>query len=249
MAPLFKGHERAAPGALADRLSRWSQGDRAWLFETPAEDGLGALFADHTVEAFDLTHLFDDPDARTAALMALFRAVDAGLDGRPTLIVLDEGWRLLDDPVFEAQIKDWEKTVRKKNGALVFATQSAGDALASRVGAAIIEQSPTQIFFPNLKADANAYCGGFGLTPREFEIVRTLPDTSRAFLLKQGGASVVARLDLDGLDDDLAVLSGRAGTTALLDRIREDIAASHGPRAADDPTQWLPEFHRRRRAP
>ena len=253
MAPLFKGHERATPGALADRLARWSNGDRAWLFETASETGdgagMGSLFDTASIEAFDLTHLFDDPDARTAALMVLFRAVETSLDGRPTLIVLDEGWRLLDDPVFEAQIKDWEKTVRKKNGALVFATQSAGDALSSRVGAAIVEQSPTQIFFPNLKADAASYCDGFGLTPREFEIVRTLPDTSRAFLLKQGRDSVVARLDLDGMGDDLAILSGRAGTVALLDTIRAEIAAISGPAAADDPSVWMPEFHRRRGSP
>lgn len=246
MAPLFAGHERAGPAALASRLARWSAGDRAWLFEA-GEAAFGPLFETHAIEAFDLTHLFADPDARTAALMVLFRAVEESLDGAPTLIVLDEGWRLLDDPVFEAQIKDWAKTVRKKNGALVFATQSASDALGSRVGTAIVEQSPTQIFFPNLKADAAAYCDGFGLTARELEIVRTLPETSRGFLLKQGRASLVARLDLEGLDDDLAVLSGRTETVTLLDRLRDELAESRGTAAADDPDIWLPEFHRRRR--
>lgn len=243
MAPLFSGHERAGPGALADRMSRWhGRGDRAWLFD--AGDVAAPLFSAHAVEAFDLTHVFDDADARTAALMVLFHDVEKSLDGRPTLIVLDEAWRLLDDPVFEAQIKDWEKTIRKKNGVLVFATQSAQDAVRSRVGAAIIEQSPTQIFFPNIKADEDSYCGAFGLTARELEIVRTLPDASRAFLLKQGRASVVVRLDLGGLDDDLAILSGRAGTTALLERVRADLAAAG--EDPDDPGRWMPEFHRRR---
>ncbi|KAF0170250.1 MAG: type IV secretion system protein VirB4, partial [Caulobacteraceae bacterium] len=246
MAPLFAGHERAGPGALADRLSRWhGRGDRAWLFDDGHVEA--ALFAHHDIEAFDLTHLFDDADARTAALMVLFHEVEKSLDGRPTIIVLDEAWRLLDDPVFETQIKDWEKTIRKKNGVLVFATQSAQDAVRSTVGPAIIEQSPTQIFFPNIKADAESYCGGFGLTARELDIVRTLPDISRAFLLKQGRASVVVRLDLAGLDDDLAILSGRAATTALLDRVRAKIAAAGGD--PDDPNLWMPEFHRRRRTP
>ncbi len=246
MAPLFSGHERAMPGALADRLSRWhGGGDRAWLFD--GAEAMAPVFQSHDIEAFDLTHVFDDPDARTAALMVLFHEVEKSLDGRPTLIVLDEAWRLLDDPVFEAQIKDWEKTIRKKNGVLVFATQSAQDAVQSRVGSAIIEQSPTQIFFPNLKADAASYCGGFGLTARELEIVRTLPDVSRAFLLKQGRASVVVRLDLGGMGDDLAILSGRAETVALLDRIRDDLTASGGAAIANDPQHWMPEFHRRRR--
>ncbi len=246
MAPLFAGHERATPGALGDRMSRWhGRGDRAWLFD--GAEGMAPLFQDHSIEAFDLTHLFDDPDARTAALMVLFHEVERSLDGRPTLIVLDEAWRLLDDHVFEMQIKDWEKTIRKKNGVLVFATQSADDAVRSRVGPAIIEQSPTQIFFPNLKADEASYRGGFGLTARELEIVRTLPDVSRAFLLKQGRTSVVVRLDLTGMSDDLAILSGRAETVALLDRIREGLAASDDAGAADDPVRWMAEFHNRRR--
>ncbi|MBT9446688.1 MAG: VirB4 family type IV secretion/conjugal transfer ATPase [Hyphomonadaceae bacterium] len=248
MAPLFAGHERAMPGALANRLSRWhGRGDRAWLFD--AGEAMAPLFQNTAIEAFDLTHVFDDADARTAALMVLFHEVEKSLDGRPTLIVLDEAWRLLDDPVFETQIKDWEKTIRKKNGVLVFATQSAQDAVQSRVGPAIIEQSPTQIFFPNLKADEASYREGFGLTARELEIVRSLPDVSRAFLLKQGRTSVVVRLDLTGLDEDLAVLSGRAETIALLDRIRDDLGDAEGGGRADDPAIWMPEFHRRRRRP
>lgn len=217
MAPLFAGHEQPGPGSLAERLSRWhGAGDRAWLFDGTG-DALDLEAA--TVTGFDLTAVLDDPDARTAALMALFQAIERSLDGRPTLIVLDEGWRLLDDPVFERQIEDWQKTVRKKNAAVVFATQSAQDAAEARIGPALIEQAPTQIFFPNLKADQRAYQQGFGLTETELELVRTLPDTSRAFLLKQGAASLVVRLDLAGMTRDLAVLSGRTSSLKAFDRL------------------------------
>jgi type IV secretion system protein VirB4 len=50
---------------------------------------------------------------------------------------------------------------------------------------------------------------------------------------------VVAELRLDGLGDQLAVLSGRTETVDLLDRIRA--------RVGDDPTAWLKPFHRERR--
>jgi type IV secretion system protein VirB4 len=42
------------------------------------------------------------------------------------------------------------------------------------------------------------------------------------------------------MDDELAVLSGRQGTVALLDELR----AEHG----DDPADWLPHFKRRWRS-
>jgi hypothetical protein len=132
----------------------------------------------------------------------------------------DEGWKVLDDPVFVRRIKDWEKTIRKRNGVVGFCTQSASDALDSRIASAIIEQAATQIFFPNSRAKASDYVDGFGLTEHEFELVRSLPDTSRCFLIKRGDHSVVARLDLTGLGGELAVLAGTERTVRRLSGYR-----------------------------
>src|SRR5690606_18269928 len=128
----------------------------------------------------------------------------------------------LDDEVFIARIKDWEKTIRKRNGVVGFATQSAQDALESRIASAIIEQAATQIFMANPKAQARDYIDGFGLTEHEFSLVRSLPDTSRCFLIKHANDSVVARLNLAGEPELLTVLSGRERTVRLLDDIRGD---------------------------
>lgn len=232
---LFAGHERQDQDSLSARLGQWfGRGERAWLFDN-AED---ALSFDSDTTGFDLTYILDDPLSRTPALMYMFHRVEGLLDGTKTIIFIDEGWKALDDPWFAARIKDWEKTIRKQNGLLGFGSQSTSDALESKVGPAIIEQSPTQIFMPNLKADRDDYCRGFGLTETEYELIRTLPDTSRCFLVKHGAHSVIARLDLSGLDDILAVLSGRTETVALVDEIRADVG--------DDPADWLPLFHQRR---
>src|SRR3546814_11300455 len=84
------------------------------------------------------------------------------------------------------------------------------------------------------------YIEGFWLSEAEFKLVREeLSPESRKFLVKQGHDSVVVGLDLIGMDDELAVLSGRAETTGVA---REVIAE-----LGNDPKLWLPEFHRRRR--
>ena len=153
---------------------------------------------------------------------------------------LDEGWRALDDPVFEESLRGWLKTIRKKNGLVGFGTQSAADVLTTRIGPTIVEQCPTQLFMPHFKADAPGYCDGFGLTPHELSVVQQLGETSRCFLVKHNATSVVARLDLSGEDDILAVLSGREETVHLLDDIRAEVG--------DDPTDWLPVFQERRKA-
>jgi type IV secretion system protein VirB4 len=115
-----------------------------------------------------------------------------------------------------------------------FATQSAQDALQSRIASAIIEQAATQIFMANPKAQASDYIDGFGLTAHEFDLVRNLPDTAHCFLIKHGNDSVVARLNLSGEKDLLTVLSGRERTVRLLDEIRQE--------TGDNPADWLPRL-------
>jgi type IV secretion system protein VirB4 len=152
-------------------------------------------------------------------MMYLFHRVEERLDGTAAIIVVDEGWKALDDDVFVRRIKDWEKTIRKRNGVVGFATQSAQDALESRISSAIIEQAATQLFMINPKARAEDYINGFGLTPHEFDLVRTLPDSSHCFLIKHGKESVVARLNLTGEQDLLTILSGRESTVRLFDSL------------------------------
>ena len=226
---LFRGDRRPHAGDLWSRLRPWwGTGEHAWLFDN-AED-----LTDIAVPTvgFDMTVLLDTPILRTPAMMYLFHRVEERLDGSPAIIVVDEGWKALDDEVFVRRIKDWEKTVRKRNGIVGFATQSAQDALESRIASAIIEQAATQIFMVNAKARAEDYVQGFGLTPHEYDLVRTLPDTAHCFLIKRGGESVVARLDLSGEQDLLTILSGRERTARMLDEIRAEVG--------DDPADWMP---------
>lgn len=230
-AQLLRGEQRPHAGDLAARLAPWwGEGERAWLFDN-AEDQLDMSAR---VIGFDMTRLLDDPVARTPAMMYLFHRVEQRLDGSPSIIVVDEGWKALDDEVFTARIRDWEKTIRKRNGIVGFATQSAEDAIDSRIASAIIEQAATQIFMPNPKAQARDYVEGFGLTGHEFDLVRSLPDTAHAFLVKHANDSVVVRLDLSGDRDLLTVLSGREASVRLLDEIRAD--------RGDDPADWLPRL-------
>lgn len=228
---LFRGGRRPSAGDLAARLGAWCEGgEHAWLFDN-AEDRLDLS---SRIVGFDMTRLLDSPAIRTPAMMYLFHRVEQRLDGAPAIIVVDEGWKALDDDVFVRRIKDWEKTIRKRNGLVGFCTQSAGDALESRIASAIIEQAATQIFFPNPKAKAADYIAGFGLSEHEFELVRTLPDTSRCFLVKQGDHSVVARLDLNGMAGELKVLAGTERSVRRLDALRD--------RLGDDPAEWLEPF-------
>jgi type IV secretion system protein TrbE len=109
-------------------------------------------------------------------LTYLFHRLEARFDGRPTLLVLDEAWTFLDDALFAARIREWLKTLRNKNVAVVFATQSLADIERSTIAPALIESCPTRIFLPNdcaLEPQAKAIYERFGLNGRQIEILGT----------------------------------------------------------------------------
>lgn len=237
LALYFSGYAQQNRQSLSQRLEKWHSGrERAWLFDNDTD----TLTLDHMTAGFDLTSILDTPYARVPWMMLIFHRIDQMLDGTRTLIMLDEGWKLLDDDVFAARIKDWEKTIRKQNGLLGFATQSPSDALRSDVGHAIIEQSPTKIFLPNHLANARDYCDGFGLSEHELQLIRSIIPESRQFLIKHGHHSVIAKLDLSGMDEFIDILSGRTETVLLAERLRQE----HG----DKPENWLAQFHEERKA-
>lgn len=231
---LLSGTRRPQPGDLADRLGAWigagegPGGEHAWLFDN-SEDrlDLGAR-----VLGFDMTALLENPRLRTPTMMYLFHRIEERLDGKPTMILIDEGWKALDDEVFAARIRDWLKTLRKRNALVGFATQSARDALESRISTALVEQTATMVFMPNSRARPEDYCDGFGLTAHELALIRTLPAHSRCFLVRQPDASVVVRLDLSGAPEVLTLLSGRESSVRRLDLLREALG--------DAPSEWFP---------
>jgi type IV secretion system protein VirB4 len=138
------------------------------LLDAELED-LGA----NRVQAFETEGLTGSA-AAPAVLSYLFHRIDNRLDGSPTLIIIDEGWLVLDSPAFAAQLREWLKTLRKKNASVVFATQSLADVETSSIAPAIVESCPTRIFLPNeraLEPQITTIYRRFGLNDRQIEIL------------------------------------------------------------------------------
>ena len=125
------------------------------------------------VVAFETEGLIGTGSA-PAVLAYLFHRIEGRLDGRPTLLIVDEGWLALDDQTFGAQLREWLKTLRKKNASVVFATQSLADIETSAIAPAIVESCPTRLFLPNERAiepQITSIYRRFGLNDRQIEIL------------------------------------------------------------------------------
>ena len=128
---------------------------------------------DADVQVFETEGLVGS-GAASAVLAYLFHRIEGRLDGSPTLIIVDEGWLALDDPAFGAQLREWLKTLRKKNASVVFATQSLADIEGSPIAPAIVESCPTRLFLPNeraLEPQITDIYRRFGLNDRQIEIL------------------------------------------------------------------------------
>jgi type IV secretion system protein VirB4 len=225
------------PEGLHARLARWcaaADGDYAWVFDNP-EDSVVPRLSGRSVIGFDVTEFLDHELTRAPLTLYMFHLVRQLLDGRRLVCWMDEFWRLLSDPAFEAFAKDGPKTWRKLNAVMCLATQSASDVLDSPISRTIIEQTPTKVFFPNADASAEEYTRGFGLSEREFRLIKEqLQPGSRSFLVKQGHHSIVCRLDLRDCEAELSVISGRARHVQRMHRLMAERGAA--------PDQWLPSF-------
>jgi type IV secretion system protein VirB4 len=224
---------------LYARLAKWcevTRGDYAWVFDQPLDRVASALDG-QTVIGFDVTEFLGSEVIRTPVTLYLFHLVRRLVDGRRFVCWMDEFWRLLSDPAFESFAKDGPKTWRKLNAVMCLATQSASDVLDSAISRTIIEQTSTKIFFPNVDASAGEYIDGFGLSEREFKLIKEqLAPGSRQFLIKQGHHSVVCELDLKGFKGELNVISGRTEQVERMHTLIEQL----GP----EPKQWLEAFTR-----
>ncbi|MBI1866966.1 MAG: conjugal transfer protein TrbE [Methylocystis sp.] len=136
-------------------------------------DAESERLGDARVQAFETEGLIGS-GAAASVLAYLFHRIEDRLDGSPTLLIVDEGWLALDDADFGAQLREWLKTLRKKNASVIFATQSLADIEGSAIAPAIIESCPTRLFLPNDRAiepQITAMYRRFGLNDRQIEII------------------------------------------------------------------------------
>lgn len=177
------------------------------------------------VQAFEMDELLRHKDAAGVVLGALFQALERRFDGRPTMLVLDEAWLFLKDAVFARQIQDWLKTLRKRNVAVVFASQELADVEHSPIASTIIEACATRIFLPNDRArepHSQAFYRALGLNARQIELIAGATPKRDYYLVNRDGC----RLFELGLGSATLAFVGasRPEDHTLMDRV----LAEHG---------------------
>ncbi|MEM7242341.1 MAG: hypothetical protein AAF429_09165 [Pseudomonadota bacterium] len=198
----FKSNEDG--GDLFLRLNEWVDGKHGWVFNG---DGFDPLANPDKSVGFDVTELFNDQRVRTSWLNYIFHRIERLCDdGRPTLILLDEGWHLLDDPKFSTWIGNWYRTLRKKNAIVCLMSQDPTDITKSACANEILTNCATKILFRSPENIVEDYLE-LGLTLQEASLLK--PSTMRReALILSGNDKLLVDMDLGVLGPCLDLLGG-----------------------------------------
>lgn len=214
-------------GDLFERMQEWTaEGRYGWIFGANTEDSFSI---DGEVAGFDLTGILDSESERErmAVLSYLFRRVERVIEDRkPTIIVIDEAWKALDNAYFAERLSNWLVTARKQNAVVVMMTQYASQLERTRTGKTIVEAVPTQVLLPNIRASAADYAM-LGLSEKELDVLLGVGSASRLALVRDDRGAVVIDADLGALGPLVTILGGMEKGEALV-----------GPDYRDRPDFW-----------
>ncbi len=163
-------------------------------------------------EMFEMSHLMSmGEEAVIPALSYLFHRVEQRMDGRPTLLILDESWLFLKHPAFLDKLEDWLKTLRKRCVYVIFATQEPSDAVKSPILSTILMACKSKLFLADnaaLTPEMYANYQKFGLSDTEIKIISQIQEKREYYYKSVKGCRVFdlelgpVALTFAGLSDD-----------------------------------------------
>jgi type IV secretion system protein VirB4 len=184
------------PRHLSNALSRWIRGGAYGDLFDNEDDTLTVA----TLQSFDFSGLDAFPLVLEPLLFYVLHRATASIESAPApqlkLFVLDEAWRFFRDATVKAYVTEALKTWRKRNAAVLLATQSSQDFADPDLLRTIVESCPTKVFLANPDLDAERARDLFHLNQVEAARIMDL-QPRRQFLLKRPDAAKVLELTVD----------------------------------------------------
>ncbi|EDY9127151.1 hypothetical protein GQB61_004292 [Salmonella enterica] len=144
-------------------------------------------------------------------LFYLCHLIERQLDGRPTLVNIDEAWKFLDEPVAGKRLLQWLREWRKSNAAVVISTQNLHiiEKAFPLVFSEIAMACPTKLFLSNPAAEEEVSINAYkilGCKAAEIRRIRHLTP-KREYFVKKGDFRRTFSLDMVEGDIGLATVA------------------------------------------
>ncbi|MFZ4125901.1 MAG: hypothetical protein ACOYJ2_07540, partial [Rickettsiales bacterium] len=200
MQQVIRANDPVMAQGIAPYVAGGAKGD---LFDLPTD-----RFNPSAISGWNLSHAMDDPTTRTPLATYLLHRLTMQLDGKPTIIVLDEGFLLMDSPIFGTKAKEWLEFLTKRNAMVLLLTGKPEESANLAHSPTIMRAMTTQFYLPDTDPMPQ-YMDRFGLNESEYYALPQLSSIERQVLLKRADGNHVLAAKLDGLGVLCDTLSGR----------------------------------------
>jgi len=218
---------------IYEKLRIWGSGKLAPVFGASAEVTWDKIMA------FDMTDLVEQKPILIPVFDYLLHRIEENLDGTPSIIVLDEAWNLIDNPIFTPQIGGFLERMKQKNCVVIFVSSDADSINASDTIFEVKHAISGEIYTANPNPEV-MYKTVLELSDDEIEIIKMMEDSERHFIFKHRGNSVIASLNLTGMPEILKILAADELTLTAAEEIMNANKDELGKLA--EPKIWVPQL-------
>lgn len=185
------------PRALGRRLHKWIEGGRYGALFDNVQDTLPF----DRLQVFDFESMREFPALLEPLLFYVLHRVDRRVhdpadSGRLKVCVMDEAWRLVQHPALRAYMQEALKTWRKRNAAVLLATQTVDDFASADLLRTVVENCPTRLLLANPSLDRQQYADLFQLNEMELDLLAGITPRQQ-LLLKRPDVTKVLTLRVD----------------------------------------------------
>lgn len=217
-------------GTIRNALNVWlPEGANGVYFNGKTD----ALDFEKSFTFFDTTILLDNPEVLGAMAHYLFFRIKSKLlsDPSPYAIFVDELNKYLSSEHFAPKLKETAAEIRKTNGILIMAVQSAKTIFENKTYQEMKDNISTYILYPNSKADAKYYVDEIGLNAAEFDWIKTTGGHREVMVKKNNAETVILNIDLSILGNYLRVFNSSSEDVAVVKKLQRKY-----------PKNWLEKY-------
>lgn len=187
--------------------------------------------------AFDITTLLAQKPVLIPVINYLLFQFENSLTGAPAILVLNEAWEILDNPVLGPNLTAFLERMKQKNCAVIFTSKNIDQVGASTLSPVIKQNSATTIVMPQTQPH-ECLKNIFALTDDELRIAQMMVEEPNDFFFKRAEDAIISTLNLSRLIEFAKIFNADEVTLTAM----EEVIAAHSAEKNLQPKDWLPQL-------
>ncbi|MDC0857316.1 hypothetical protein OAP83_01220 [Rickettsiales bacterium] len=205
---------------LGEKISFWANEGKFAKFFDHSKSEFNIEQGKNNVYGYDLTNIAESKIILYPLVEYFLNKIETqSVENKPTIVVLDEAWRMVDNPFIGPKIDRIMESFKKKNIVIIFASESIDDVASSSLTKKLTQSLSTQIYLTNKNIN-ESYKELFNLSDAEYNLMENIKENNRKFLLKHANEAIAAELDLSSLEDIIAILSSNEYGIEIMQQVK-----------------------------